>query len=322
MLTVTIIILAALAFVNYWFSGNAFLFPSVVFCTTWAFGLSILWMSGDSFYPLSIQTLFILVCGCTAFSVGALVPLFLRVAPRPQLFSGFSERALKYLVLFCIAGVPFFVKWILGIQSLGNAATLLMAIRIATVQSADDLPPGYSLCMNLATGAVIVALICLVERKKLLMIAAFLVASVLNVLTGSKVGIFLLIGSSFIIHSMTSGRIKWKSALTVVVLLFLVFGLISVQVQNGGTQSDAPLADNIRPVVQLFLEYAVGGIVGFDRVVRHPQVIQHNWQISTFFVETANKLGAHFSVPSQHAEYVDVGYMAAPQNVYTAYFAY
>ena len=55
--------------------------------------------------------------------------------------------------------------------------------------------------------------------------------------------------------------------------------------------------------------------------MRQPNIVPHNWHIDRFFLETSNKLGARFEIPSLHAEYVELGPRYS-SNVYTAYFAY
>ena len=89
--------------------------------------------------------------------------------------------------------------------------------------------------------------------------------------------------------------------------LVIIAGAMAIAIEKGEARADAPLAENLVPVFQGFVLYAAGGLVAFDRVVREPNVIPHNWQITTPLLLLANKLGAHFDIPVVHAEFVDVG---------------
>jgi oligosaccharide repeat unit polymerase len=105
-------------------------------------------------------------------------------------------------------------------------------------------------------------------------------------------------------------------------VFIIILGAMAIAIQKGDARSDAPLSENLEPVFEGFVLYTAGGIVAFDRVVRQPSIVPHNWQISNTALEVANKVGGHFAVPSLRAEYVDVGPAGIFQNVYTIYFAY
>lgn len=323
MLLITILIIVLLALINYYLGGRSSMYPPVVFCAVWAADLLLLWGCGSYFHAVSVPTLFIITCGCAVFSIGSLaVFLFPLRRPKQQYFSDRSSRNLSLLVFLIALGVPFFLRWVLAIDSNGSADTLLMAVRIATERGAEDLPAGYTLFMNMVSGAMIVAMISFCEKGKLRTVIALCLAVLLCLLTGAKVGVFLLLGSVLAIDSMVNRRIRWKVIAVVFLALIVVFGFVSMEVHTGGASPDASLVDNLASVSHLLAAYTVGGIVAFDRVVRDPSVVPHNWNISRFFLLTLNKLGAHFQVPSLNADYVDVGYRAYPENVYTIYFAY
>jgi len=324
MLPITILIIVLLVFINYYLSGRSAMYPPVVFCSVWTVDLLLLWGCGSYFHAVSVPTLFIITCGCAVFSIGSLaVFLFPPRRPKRQFFSDRSNHNLSLLVFLIALGVPFFLRWVLAIASKSDAATLLMAVRIATVRGAEDLPAGYSLFMNMVSVAMIVAMISFCEKGKLRTVVALCLAILLSLLTGAKVGVFLLLGSVMAIDSMVNRRrIRWKVIAVVFLALIVVFGFVSMEVHTGRASPGASLVDNLVSVSHLLAAYTVGGIVAFDRVVRDPSVVPHNWSISRVFLLTLNKLGAHFQVPSLNANYVDVGYNAYPENVYTFYFAY
>src|SRR6266567_2060654 len=126
MLFLAISILCLMAVANYRIGDKKLFYPPVVFCFVWAADLTLVWLAGNSFYPLSTATLFIFVFGALAFSLGACVALC-----RPQKTPArnrdpikSSGRVLSLLVLVIVAGIPFFYRWITGLTS-GYGANLL-----------------------------------------------------------------------------------------------------------------------------------------------------------------------------------------------------
>ena len=117
-------------------------------------------------------------------------------------------------------------------------------------------------------------------------------------------------------------RLRWRPLAAMLLSLMLIFGAMAIALQKGEARADATLAENFVPVAEGVVLYAGGGIVAFDRVVRDPSSVPHNWQITRVFFQVANNLGARLEVPPLHAEYADVGPDGLSQNVYTMYFAY
>ena len=70
---------------------------------------------------------------------------------------------------------------------------------------------------------------------------------------------------------------------------------MAIAIQKGEARADASLAENFIPVFDGFVLYLGGGIAAFDRVVRDPNIIPHEWQITGPILLIANKLGGHFA---------------------------
>ena len=70
--------------------------------------------------------------------------------------------------------------------------------------------------------------------------------------------------------------------------------------------------------------YWLGGPVAFDQVANDPGSVPSTQPINSFFVETANSLGAHFEELSPHAQFTTISSATenADANVYTIYFSY
>jgi len=326
MLPLTVLILCLLSFVNYRIGARAAFYPPVVFCSIWAADLGILWMARDIFYPLSPETLSIFAGGCVAFSVGSLLALIYPFKGRKEeILSKASNRALTCLLILIVGCIPFFASWIANLASTyGNAATFLMGVRRAILDDTVPLSTTDLLFMNIATLALMVAMISLYEKQqgKRRFVIAIIAALVLNLLTATRAATVSLIFSLICVDWIRSRHIRWKFVVMMLLVFIAAFSVIAIELQKGDARADASISENIVPIVHSFVEYTCGGLIAFDRVVRNPSIIAHNWQVNRPFLQTLNKFGTQFEIPALHAEYVDVGYNSFPQNVYTAYFAY
>jgi len=71
------VMLFLLATFNYYITGIC-LYPPVIFSVFWAGLLFVLALSGNMFYSISYNTLFIYLMGALAFSTGAILPIIMR----------------------------------------------------------------------------------------------------------------------------------------------------------------------------------------------------------------------------------------------------
>jgi len=311
-----------MAVVNYRIGNKALFFPPVVFCFVWAADLTLVWLAGNFFYPLSAATLFIFVFGALAFSLGAYVALcHPQKAPASNRGSiESSDRVLSLLVLVAVAAIPFFYRWITSLTA-ESGVNFLFAARSAT---ANEMNAGLaaSFFMNLVTFATIVAIIAFCEGGKKRTFIAIGAALVLNLLTGARAGAMTLILCFLCIDWMKNRRVRWKPLVVMVLALVISFSVIAVYVQTGETRADASLGDNLVPIAQAFIDYAAGGLPAFSQVVERPHIISHNWQIYNPVLLILNHLGAHFEVAGPNAEFLNIGPEGLTTNVYTIYFAY
>jgi oligosaccharide repeat unit polymerase len=294
-----------------------------VFCAVWAIDLAIVGLSGDLFFPLSDKTLTIFCCGALAFSLGSALGLFaLKPSHAPQPSRPVASRFLSLLVVVLAASIPFVAYYIIQLASKFNAATLLLGARMAMLETNETGEQSVLLGAAL-TLSLIVATIAFLESEKnrFRAIVAVLVALMVNILSGGRGGVGTLAFSLVCIHVLKTGRVRWKVLAAIFVVVVIIFGVMGVLVQKGEAKADASFSENLHPVLEGFAIYGGGGIVGFDRVMRQPNIIPHNWQINRFFLETFNKMGARFEIPYVHAEFVQLGPRYSG-NIYTAYFAY
>jgi oligosaccharide repeat unit polymerase len=322
MLLLAIVILVSMALVNYRLEQKL-LYPPVVFCSVWAADLLLVWLVGDLFFPLSDKSLVIFCCGGLSLSLGSCLALLSTERDATTNISAKASNAfLNALVLVVACSGPFVIYSIVELASNLRTASILLAARMATVDAyASGEAP--TLLFGLLTLSIIVAMISSLERGRggKRSFLAIVLALGFNILTGSRAALFGLILSLIAIGWFRNQRIRWKPLILMVLTLTVSFAAIAIYVQNGEVRADASLSENLSPVAELLALYAAGGIVGFDQVVRQPNIIPHNWQITKFFFETANKFGGRFDVPDLHAGYVSVGPHLSG-NVYTMYFAY
>src|ERR1700682_2244560 len=146
MLVVTILIFGLLAFLNYRIARNAILAPAVVFCAVWMVALTVAWLSGNLFYPMTVETLAIFACGAAAFSIGsALAFLYPQSKPRQQ--DGLpqsSNRLLTAILVLVLCAAPFSFWWIVTAVS-GSTANFFLAASRVLVDEANQAQGQYSL---------------------------------------------------------------------------------------------------------------------------------------------------------------------------------
>ncbi len=326
MLPLTICALSVLACANYRIGGKAALFPPFVFSTVWAADLLLVWMAGDFFYPLSAETLAIFLGGALALSVGSWIALGdpRRSRPAREAHPEISNRIINSLIVLLLLGSPFFVRWVLDQASQYGAPTIFAAARIAMLHNEEQPEAGSSIFNNLLTLSLILATITFCEMEKNRKRAAIIVllALALIFMTGQRGGIVALILYLVGVDWMKNRRIRWKM-LSVMLLIFLItFASLAIYIGKGDARADASLAENAVPVAQGFVLYAAGGLIAFDRVVREPGIVPHNWRIDMFFLNLLHPIDPEdFEAPHLHAEYVPVG-AGLDENIYTIYFAY
>jgi oligosaccharide repeat unit polymerase len=319
MLLIAILTLITMAALNYCFVKRLF-YPPLVFCLVWAADLSIVALAGNFFYPISEHTLFIFCLGAVAFSVGGWLSLCAG-RPKPIEYTELSSsKLLNCLLLTACIAVPLVYRWAIGFSDSGSFSVL--AVRMALVNAGNESDVTSSFYENFVTLGAIVSTLAFLEDGRKRKIFAFLVATVLVLLTGSRTAIATLLFSAFFLDWVRRGKLRWKIIVPVMASALLLFSVTAVLLGHGDTSSESSITENVTPAAELIASYTSGGPVAFDQVVRHPGVVAHNWQISRAPMLTLNKFGAHFDVPELHAEYVTIGPNFLLQNVYTMYFAY
>jgi oligosaccharide repeat unit polymerase len=321
MLLLTTLIFSVLAFVNHRLGGKALMYPPVAFCAMWAFDLFLVWAVGDFFYPMQAKTLGIFLCGGLVFSLGCWAAILLPESnpPAKPAFHPSSDRIITFLVLIVIIGVPFFCRWIFGLVSTsGGTGTFLLLARMSVIEEMGK-NLTFTLFGTLTEIAFIVALMAFYERvhhpKRAVL--AITVSLGMGILLGQKIGPLSLVVGMICIEWIRTRRINWKFLVVLLLIFIAATATIEFYVHLGG---DSP-QEKIVPIVQSFALYASGGMIGFDRVVREPNIVPGINPLYVIYQRILRRLGMYEQIP-EVAEFVTIGPQSLVDNVYTMYWEY
>jgi oligosaccharide repeat unit polymerase len=314
--------------------GRSVLFPPVIFAAVWAGAFLILALSGHALYPIHDATRLVYVLGVLAFALGSLTvqgllaPLpTVRYRPEAVLAPRRLAWVLDGFILLLVLGFPFYWRELQEAMRLTAASTLLQAARWRDVEAQAGLVPQVPRILgNIVQLSIPVTLLALAMaqrslRWRLRVSALFGLALLYQVMTGGRAGVAALVFGGVAVAWIGAGRLRLSRVLPALVLFLLIFELIAIQLEKGFIRRGLTLQQNLPALVQDLRAYLVGGVVGFDRVVEHPGEIPSTGGLLRTVKVIANRLGAHYDLPSLHAQYSTLGDDVIG-NVYTAYFLY
>lgn len=310
-------------------------YPPFVFCATWMGALALLWALGDTFYPVSIGALGYFIFGAAAFSAGgfaALLPNLGTFEKRSRPVSAADRRivqvALDIGLVLAVGALPIYFRYMKQMAAFSKGKG----------SDWQQMRRGIIAVMNLPGGAGF--------RIEPLLLPSFLILALLAFYEydGGRVRrwrtyLFLLIAAGFALSSSGRSEVlllmvglvaiawtKWdppqlKLISTAAFAFVLLFGANQILLEKTNASSRASLSENLPAVANGFASYAMGGIVGFDYVLRHPGVIENGWKPTRLVTSVLNKLGGNYREPSHDLAYVGIG-SGNVTNVYTAYFAF
>ncbi len=304
-----------------------FLYPPSLFTGIWLLSIIGLLLSGDTFYPVSIETLFVYFVGAIAFSIGGLV-VFSGSAinnVKPVSFTPRQTikvyRFLDFFFLIVLIGFPFFGYFATKDADFSNPL-FLAAQRQADLNHEINNPLG-----NLLVIATFLAMGMHLNNdgsfsRKWRVYLSILIAVVYGGLTGTKGNAVQLIISLAFISFMRAGRINFVALGSLITLALAVFAVGLLFVNFAYMDLDASSMDTIVFLVGEIQSYWLGGLVIFERIVQSPESMESAQHLNRFFLETANSLGANFYVPSPNAVFTDASPTIDGINTYTIYFSY
>jgi oligosaccharide repeat unit polymerase len=308
--------------------------PPTLFVGVWTGTVGALALCGNLFYPVSVKTLLIYLVGATVFSVSGMVAATLpgRTFSRRSIDLGFDRHhycriVLDVLFLACLCGLPFFAHKMLDpVGGWGNP-TALLEVRQNVLEASSQVTT-FSGVNNLAVLARFVAFGMFYENdgtrgRKLRAYLSLPPAIAYGLLNGSKGPAVVVLITVMFLTWLKARKVDLKSAFVVGVLCIAFFSagllLINYAFMNFSRAGDAETR-----LAWVVPNYWLGGPVAFDQIVENPNAVPSTQGIDRFFLETANSLGAHFELPTRHAQFTSISdsEISSDTNVYTIYFSY
>ena len=308
--------------------------PSSLLTIVWLFGIVGLLLSGETFYLISVETLFIYFFGAFCFSIGdrlgQLFALGFKAQTRLNQQRGGDfkdERFVVYVLILAalIVSLPSYMRSVVEGSGLDAGATLAQ-VRYANVEQGIG-DRSFSLLRNfqLIAGFLAAAIYC--ERystplRQGVLVISIIVAIVYGTAHGTKMSAVALFLILFFIRGILVGSVDWRATLLSAGLAVLAFsaGLFLINLSYTYDYEDIGF-EVFSDIFALMQNYALGGLVAFDNIVEDSDVIESVHGLTRPFLELANALGASFDIPSIHAQFLSIS-PVQDTNTYTIYFTY
>lgn len=303
--------------------AHSLFYPPAIFAAFWAGLMTLLFLSGNHFYPLLDGSLAVFVVGALSYSFGGRFGFAIPQQP----YTPLSRRHREFLsLIFTVASVAIAVFSVLYfgrlssiVENSGVTSNSFTAIRYELCYSDDEtMSLGlYKYAVSLFEFLTIAAWIecdgSAWQRRRCWFMAAFILA--FHLATAGRCGAIMFVFALLWIVLFRKKRIAVAPLVFGAVVLAAVFALAAILLEKGG-HSDAGVLENVAGVFDSFLLYLLGGSVAFNEVVANPSFIQQD--IFAFFHNLANALGADYDVCRMEPTFVQVPDLT---NVYTLYMS-
>lgn len=324
--------LGLLLAINHLLARNL-LYPPSLFTAVWLVNLLGIALSGDTFYPISAETLTVFLVGALAFSAGGLAVFSLNARQRQGLDHrtpvsptrrASGRKLLDFALLGTVIGLPYYWHYITsGLNT--SSLQFLAALRTRAVEAELTSQHGFSITNNLVVISQFLAMAMFYENdgsleRKWRAYLAIILALIYGGMEGTKGNAVNLVITLTFISFMRARRINYAVLAGTLAVALLLFAGGLLLINFSGVHTDASLA-TFQLLGRTVQNYWLGGLVAFDRVVQSPTSIQSTQQLGRFFLEVANIFGARYPIPSINAEYTSIsGWQDT--NTYTMYFSY
>jgi len=318
--------LFTLAVFNYRIAGT-YLYPPVIFSFFWAGLLFVLALSGNMFYSISYNTLFIYFMGALAFSTGAIIPMTMRRVGKAKdhnlrtVESRYSDVIINIGLIASIVVFPYYCFKLYHIASSSGFSNLWVGLRYATVYggvSVEWLAYFVAFVTFLAVFSYIESKN--VKSRRIRAYILIVLSLMYSLLSMARIGtinlIFMLLG----VRAVLEKKVSFKPILVFAIVLFIVFAIPAVLLGKGGSIGNS-LSDNLRGTLNSLMVYLLGGVVAFGNVVKTPGLYAGSGMTTfKFFLTLLNRIGiGHYDL----SHFIPmVTYTPSPTNVYTIYFSY
>jgi oligosaccharide repeat unit polymerase len=104
-------------------------------------------------------------------------------------------------------------------------------------------------------------------------------------------------------------------------VMFLIMVGVATMVEFYVHLGGESFSGNIGAIFRMFVLYGSGGLVGFDRVVRQPNIVPQFNPIYVTILRIIRRLGGQADIP-EVADFVNIGPDGFQDNVYTMFWSY
>ena len=331
-LVITVLLMAALAAMNYRVSQSA-LYPPALLATTWTILLGLLLLTGDAYYPISPPTMIVYLAGVAAFSAGGFFSTHFLAQAAAMATPRVSRRPggliLTGGLILLVAVLPLYWDHIQDFAASAASEDFWRSVRAESIVQGDDWSLKTLVTLIWEAGSVLAVLLAITavaenngsRFSRIRMILLIGIALLYGMMTGASSGAVSLALGLIGIDAILRKGLRTRMIIVGLTVAIVSFAVVAAVLSKGNVESSASLSENVSGTIELAGVYLLGGVVAFDAVVQYPASIAPVWSMWRVFQLTANKFGANFDVPSVHAEYTDVS-NDYTGNVYTMYFSY
>lgn len=314
------LVLLAIAWFNRRLSGCV-LYPPCLFAAYWALVLMAITASGAALDQPSLQAIGTFVLGAAAFSIGGL-PALRRAEGAPQTsLNWLSPKALDLVLIVEVALLPAYIMTMASGRWTGDISKLLLSIRTATVVSANgnaEVVGGFKYVIWLsAVFGMTAAALSRTRHGKTRAAAAMLVSCLYYALTGSRLGLIMMLLALTGIRSILRGRLVVRGAVISIFAIVLSFGLIGASLKKIDTFQGEGVIASVDAVFSSFRQYAIGGPVAFSTMMESQGAsVQEGYHVARLPLRYAKLLGIDVRIAPLVQSY---SYIPDPINVYSIY---
>lgn len=324
MLLITLVILMALAYANYFITKNV-LHPTVVYAGIWSIQLIGLLLFRDRFIEPSIDVLFVVVLGAVMFTIGSHLS-FVGINGRGHILRPRGVR--RDFVLFWISAVVVAVclygqyRIFIDLAIGEDFATNLVYARTLMSIENEDIYGFYKYGSTLAIVVLLLLQILIIRneasRKHKILFGYFLLAAlfmgILSTGRGPIAFIFLLLSFVYVLKV----GINWRVGGVFVGILSIVFMIFWIMGRAMGKADDTA-----EGAVNDLISYLFSSIPALSVYLdEHPiRIIDGDWGSNTFifFVALMASIGMADKPPNLVQEFIPVPHLT---NLYTIYLQY
>jgi len=292
-------VLGVLAIWHYRSEGSA-LFPPVLYAGLWASVLGALAVEGDVYYPLSFDTLGIILLGSVGFGLGGHLAL---LASRPHQESrprdyGYRlplSLVLNVSVAVVAVALPFYwyrVQDIVAKAAPGDEFWVSLRTEIGESGGA-----GLGFFVYLSSFSSFLAVVAVYEIKardslwtKVRMLLLIAMSIALHLGSGGRLESLLLFFSITGVGWLRSKRVRLGPAILGGLLAVVIFAVVGFLLGKGAS-AESSFAENVGTMTSTMRHYVLSGTVGFDRFVRGYVNFPPGNRTFRFFIALGRALG-------------------------------